>query len=271
LGNGDVVWSPDGRLLNSTTGAPDVAIWDATTGRQVAKTSVAPEGAVIGAFSPDGAKLLVGSSTGMVHVLSVPGLRPVREPIWAGVGGIGLLAVSPNGRDAVAHGDWARIIDYSTGKLGSAIGTKEDPPQSEEFSPDGQRLAVAYGDGRLGIWDVRRGSWLAAPDATSPFGGWHLAWSADGAYVASSGAGKVAAWDGRTGAFLGAAAAPDGAVAFTEDGRILVAAADGTVRTWDPRPSAWVAAACRMAGRDLSEAEWRSYLPDRDYSPVCSP
>lgn len=194
----------------------------------------------------------------------------MRALIEAGVDAVVALAVSPNGRDVVAHGTWARIIDYSTGKLGSSIGTNEEPPHAQEFSPDGQRLVVSWEDGRVGLLDVRANSWLAAPNAAHPHGGYLWAWSTDGGVVASSANGKVAAWDGRTGAFLDAVAAPDGAVGITEDGKVLVAAQDGTVRIWDPRPSSWVATACRMAGRDLTEEEWRSFLPDRDYAPVCS-
>ena len=169
----------------------------------------------------------------------------------------------------MVQGEWARLIDYSRGTQGAAVGTKENPPFSIEFSPDGGRLAV-WSDAGMGLRDAKTNAWLAEPNATQPFGGPYLAWSADGAFIASAGEGSVSVWDGRTGAFLGAAAAPDGAVAFTEDSKVLIAARDGSVRTWDPRPSAWVAAACRMAGRDLTEAEWRSYLPDRDYAPVCS-
>ena len=248
-----------------------MGLWDAATGREVARALADPEGASVAAFSPDGQKLIVGTTTGMVHVLSVPGLEPVRGPIEVGVGTAGTLSVSPNGRDVVIHGDGSRLVDYSTGKPGAVIGTTEDPPAAGEFSPDGQRLFLSWLDGRIGLLDVTTTSWLVAPNATQPHGGLYSAWSADGALVASSSPGdKVAVWDGRTGAFIGAVGAPEGAVAFTEDGKVLVAGLDGTVRTWDPRPEAWVAAACQMAGRDLTEAEWRSYLPDRDYDPVCS-
>jgi WD40 repeat protein len=207
---------------------------------------------------------------GKLHVLSVPRLEPVREPIDVGVGVFDMLTVSPNGHSLVAHGDWARSVDYSTGTLGDSVGAKEDSPVAGEFSPDGQRLFLSWLDGRGGLMDMTADSWLVAPSAIQPYAGMYLTWSADGAFVASSGRGKVAVWDGRAGTFVGAAAAPDGAVWFSEDGKVVVAALDGTVRTWDPRPSAWVAAACRMAGRDLTEAEWRSFLPDRDYVPVCS-
>ncbi|MGH3369682.1 MAG: hypothetical protein ACRDPR_06755, partial [Nocardioidaceae bacterium] len=36
-------------------------------------------------------------------------------------------------------------------------------------------------------------------------------------------------------------------------------------------PARWLAAACTVAGRDLTRSEWARYLPDRAYSPTCSP
>jgi WD40 repeat protein len=269
VSNTDVVWSPDGRLLNSTTGAPEVGLWDATTGREVARTSLAPEAAMIAAFSPDGRSLLVGTNTGMVHVLAVPSLERVREPIQVGVGAVGGLAVSPKGHDAVAQGERSRMFDYGTGELGAAIGTTDDALSVGEFSPDGGRI-FTFADGRVRLLDVETMTWVSGPVTPEVYEGGGMAWSRDGAFIATSGQGRVAVWDGHTGAIIGAVGAPSGDVGFTDDGTVVVAGADGTVRTWDPRPSAWVAAACQMAGRDLTEAEWRDYLPDREYSPVCS-
>ena len=34
-------------------------------------------------------------------------------------------------------------------------------------------------------------------------------------------------------------------------------------------PAVWLAQACTVAGRDLTQAEWDRYLPDRPYAPVC--
>ena len=92
-----------------------------------------------------------------------------------------------------------------------------------------------------------------------------MVFSRDGSQVATFASGRVGRWDGRTGAFLGAVGVGDeGAVGFTDDGRTLrVADSSGRVRTWDLDPAAWTAAACRMAGRPLTEEEWRSHLPTR--------
>jgi hypothetical protein len=34
--------------------------------------------------------------------------------------------------------------------------------------------------------------------------------------------------------------------------------------------SAWLHEACAIVGRDLTEAEWNSYLPDRPYDETCT-
>ena len=44
---------------------------------------------------------------------------------------------------------------------------------------------------------------------------------------------------------------------------------DATVLVWDLDPDHWETIACRMAGRDITRAEWNRYLPHRDYEPVC--
>jgi class 3 adenylate cyclase len=53
----------------------------------------------------------------------------------------------------------------------------------------------------------------------------------------------------------------------------LCAAAGGfdeTVVSWDLNPASLFARACQLAGRDLTEAEWRQYLPDRPYRRTCA-
>lgn len=35
-------------------------------------------------------------------------------------------------------------------------------------------------------------------------------------------------------------------------------------------PSTWLAEACTIAGRDLTEAEWARYLPERPYRRTCT-
>ena len=43
----------------------------------------------------------------------------------------------------------------------------------------------------------------------------------------------------------------------------------GTYMVWDLDPAHWASIACRIAGRNLTQDEWKEYLPDRPYQLTC--
>jgi WD40 repeat protein len=99
---------------------------------------------------------------------------------------------------------------------------------SVAFSPDGSTLATAGWDGKLRLWDVHRRRLTAT-----------LAGHTDSAQ----------------------------SVAFTPDGNTLTTSSDdGTVRLWDTDAFNDLATltdnACTVAGRSLTEQEWRRYVRD---------
>ena len=58
--------------------------------------------------------------------------------------------------------------------------------------------------------------------------------------------------------------------AFTPDGSSIVTVNDrGRAVLWDVRPTSWARHACEVAGRTLTRAEWKQYLPGRSYHPAC--
>jgi hypothetical protein len=60
------------------------------------------------------------------------------------------------------------------------------------------------------------------------------------------------------------------AAAFRADGStITLVSSTGGISVWDPTPEAARRAACRIAGRELTDDEWRRYLPDRERRKVC--
>lgn len=121
--------------------------------------------------------------------------------------------------------------------------------------------------------DAHTHEWISGLSAAQPFAGSSVVFSPDGSRVSTSAAGRVGVWDGRTGDFVGAVEVESpGSTAFTSDGSAVVIARDGgAVHTWSLDAHAWTEAACRMAGRQLTGREWRSYLPDRDYVSACGP
>ena len=50
---------------------------------------------------------------------------------------------------------------------------------------------------------------------------------------------------------------------------MLIVDDTGEVFEWDPRPDAWEAYACKVAGRNLTKAEWAELFPDQAYRVTC--
>jgi hypothetical protein len=80
-------------------------------------------------------------------------------------------------------------------------------------------------------------------------------------------------WDIASGKLLGAplpGAHAGGWGTFFRDGTHVIAvfpSGDGIV--WTVDPDAWEVQACRIAHRNLTPTEWRTFLPQRNYQPVC--
>ena len=110
------------------------------------------------------------------------------------------------------------------------------------FAPDGATLAFGDRHGRVSLWDVAAAApRLAFVDDDGPIA--DLAWSPDGAIVATAAGRAVRLWD-RRGARLATleAGAPIAAIAYRPDGRLLAATrVDGPVELWAVATGARVA------------------------------
>jgi WD40 repeat protein len=166
------------------------------------------------------------------------------------------------------------VVDYVAGTV-RPVPDLGYPVVNLSPSPDGRRLLVDTGPTGVGLLDATSLQWVLRPSPAQAglVDGYFTTWSDDGRFVASSTVeGRVSYWDGRSGAHLGTVTVEgQGDPGFSTDNRqLLFAGEDGAVLTWDLDPRSWVATACRLAGRPLTEQEWRTYLPDRPLESVCS-
>lgn len=170
------------------------------------------------------------------------------------------LVVSGYGRLVVASiPDGRRLLD---------IEEREYAPAT--FSGDGRRVAVARGS-RVVVRDVETGGIIgpSVSDANSVVQWTELDQS--GELLAISSERGIQLFDVATGSRIGPGLPflpPSSFGFFTSDGLILTTPEGSVLMPVDP--DVWAEAACRVAGSNLSSAEWQEYLPtERHYRPTC--
>jgi WD40 repeat protein len=289
-----VAFSPDGRGVVSGGGGADgagvVRLWDAQTGASV-WAQADPRGVAFAvAVAPDGRMLASASTDGSIQLRDVT-TGAVRHA-WAGhEGAATAVTFAADGRTLVSGGadQCVRFWDVPTSRPGRVLraaafrpakilGKEEGVITAVALSPDGGLIAMCgcseapgIGNSLVRVWDARTGELKHTLERDQARGRF-VAFSPDGATLASNGTGKsIALWDVRTGQFLRQLVGhphPPHSAAFTPDGRSLVSGADyREVKIWDTTSARLRATLKTFAeGRDApATGEWLAYTPDDDY------
>jgi DNA-binding SARP family transcriptional activator/class 3 adenylate cyclase/WD40 repeat protein len=289
--------SPDGVLLAVSQADGRLEVWNLATRQRRAVVNT-------GNTSPDVAWMLSGrglvtmepggklafwrvSESGRVSPrahTTVEGIAP--DPSTDPV-------VSPDGRTVAltpyVSGNTIPLLDASSGRR-LRILRINGLIESAAFSPDSKTLAVALhlvseqGGSQVVMVDVATGSpraTLSLPYTTAADG---LAFVRGGAWLVTiSGVTtgnppaptRVDLWDAATLQPIGdpLTVPPDAAYPSpNRSGDKLGTGADadnGLPLVWNMDPASWEATACRIAGRNLSHAEWNEYLAGQSYRRTC--
>lgn len=196
--------SPDGVLVAtsdgpaySAVGPGEVRLWEAATGREVARTPLQPVFFLRVEFSPDGTHLATVGGRGLAKIWSVPDLREVAILPHDNRHNVFGLAFSPDG-DRLATGSLdglIRVWDWRTQRLLALWFAHPFGVEMARWSPDGTLLATGGRDQIVRLWNATNFVELAT--------------------------------------FKGHAARIN-SLAFSPDGRLLVSASeDKTLRCWD--------------------------------------
>jgi WD40 repeat protein len=102
-----------------------------------------------------------------------------------------------------------------------------------------------------------------------------VSWSPDGSRLVTAGYdGTVRLYDASTGQQIGTSLPVPGAnfpyATFSPDGRtILVTDTTGRVWLYPATAAGWIPYACRLANRELTRAEWSTFVPGHPFQQVC--
>ena len=148
------VWSPDGARIADGRGMGErnglLEVWDAASGE--ALLTVPVDGYVVGVdWSPDGTRLVVPSSSGLVRVIDAQ-TGDILFTYAGHLTNVTMAQWSPDGSRIMSVGDdVVRIWDPITG---GDYGVLELHNWAGLWSPDGTRLLTIGTDSVLRIWPV---------------------------------------------------------------------------------------------------------------------
>jgi len=242
-----VAFSPDGTRVvtggfNGTPGAPgylpEAAVWNAADAT-VARTFVGHAlGVTSVRFSPDGRKVLTGSSDNTAKLWDASAGSLLRT--FSGhTGAVNSVAFSPDGRKVLtgSSDNTAKLWDASTGSLLRTFFGHTYYVYSVAFSPDGKKVLTGSGDNTAKLWDASNGSLLRTFFGhTGAINS--VAFSPDGTKVLTGSDDKRAKlWDATsatvTRTFSGHTARVI-CVAFSPDGnRVFTASQDNLANLWN--------------------------------------
>jgi WD40 repeat protein len=259
-------FSPDGRLIATTSDDGTARIWDAATAEPVTPPLAHDKPVNEARFSADGRRIVTAGSDGTARVWEIVTgkllvhLRAHSKELWQ-------ASFSPDGRLILTASEdgSARVWDAQTGAgLGSMI--HEKAVNHAAFSPDGQWVVTASDDGTARLWrtdGTAAGFVLRHANQVR----W-AAFSPDGRKVVSAGDdGTVHLWHTATGLPLlePIAAAPQVYYAvFSPDGNRLLACGGhiynywGEARIWDVATGRPLSAPMRHSAR----IKHASFSPD---------
>jgi WD40 repeat protein len=190
------------------------------------------------AFSPDGRRVLTGSSDHIAKLWEAETAKELRSlvghsyAIWS-------VAFSADGRRVLTGSadQTAKLWDAETGKELRSLAGHSDDVYSVAFSPDGRRVLTGSWDHTAKLWDAETGKELRSFAGHSSSVD-SVAFSPDGRRVLTGSSDYTAKlWDAETGkelrSFAGHSSSVD-SVAFSPDGRrVLTGSSDHTAKLWD--------------------------------------
>ncbi|MFB4266126.1 protein kinase [Nonomuraea sp. GTA35] len=266
-----MLFSPDGRTIAISVGPEPTrtSLWDVASRRRLPDLHD-PSHLIdhVQAFSPDGKTLAIAvGQDGTEHTRawdvakrSMTETFPIEDRR--------VLAFVANDRVLTSG---AEIVDLTSGKRTALAGAGPFTGNVVALSAD-RRLVAVGEEGQVGIWDTATGRRRAlvrdvragAPASIAGGDASAIVFSPGGDLLASATFGEIRLWDTTTGQQVGppfAGPAGAGSLAFDSDGTLHATSGGRDLLDYPTDPARAADAVCARAGRSLTEAEWRRYIP----------
>ncbi|MEA2599418.1 MAG: hypothetical protein QOF89_410 [Acidobacteriota bacterium] len=257
------VFSPNGSLLAAGSESGKLVLWKLVAGNPNPQTLSVPGPITALAFSPKGDHLAIGGE-GSAKLWNLGSEDPrllVYDSKRQRVTALAFGSDPPRLATGWSQGT-VRVFRLSEPELT----IDEAPPLTEAvtalaFSPNGEWLAMADGNGKARLWKDGFGKLLENQDPKVRL----LAFSPDGHLASGGEEGSLQLWDlgnpsGVPIAWKGHAG-PVHSISFPKNGKELITTGQ-SVRHWTMDADKLIGLACEKAGRNLTQEEWDRHAPE---------
>ena len=267
-GHGDqvtgVAFAPDGRTLTSAALDGTVLLWDAKEAKRLRVPAFTARDVFKMAFSPTAPVMALAGTDGAVTLWDTSRWSRLAV-LRAHTDRVNTVAFTPDGRRLASGGVDGLVVVWDVASRAplTRLAAHSDRVNRVAFSPDGRALASAGDDGVALVWDVDRGT------PTTRLPGENVQFSPDGRTLATQqpSADRIVLWDRAGQTRTGSLTYGIGEV-FSPDGRLLATAGNDVV-FHDLDATSWERKLCALAGRDLTDAEWKRFAPGVQQRAIC--
>ncbi len=151
-----LAFSPDARLLGSTSSDGTLRLWDFRAGQPVWISPPQPVGLCQLAFAPRGERIATSEVSGSVRLWDVA-TGQVLYSLTDSPGRAAAAAFSPDGSRLAVAGRRTRILDSGSGRELVELLGHLDATVTASFSPDGRQVVTQGSDQTVRVWDAAGG------------------------------------------------------------------------------------------------------------------
>jgi WD40 repeat protein len=160
---GAIAFSPDGQTVAAGVGTGRVALLDAATGKMARSLRLFGSGAAVTALAFSRDTLATGNDSGLVQLWNPDTGAEIGHPTLVAAAPVASISFSSDGTTFATAGGSDGLVKLWTTATQQQYGATfpGNPGQwgNAQYTPDGSKLIVVYGDGKGFVWPASVGSW----------------------------------------------------------------------------------------------------------------